>query len=349
MVRTKRLVILSLIVFVSTLGLGLARPVHSLPVGTQFNHIVVIAMENQNYGEVIGSRFAPFINGLAAQGSTISNYHSYGQNITGCSAGCYEALTAGQIVGADNWCPVASSPCSSVDNVAHQLQMVNLTWAAFCEDDCPRGADHFPFIGYSNICVRNGAGFSFPSASGSSCASPNFYDPQDLLGASKPYKSVMPNAGDSLFINYLNSPSPANLIFFTPTDYHNMHSDTVKTGDNYLHSLLVGAGGTFSNPNPGTVFSTSLFKQPGTLLYLWWDEYDPSPNLEYGTMIKVGYTSTGGYDEYDSLHTIEANRGLPYLAPTVASNTGMVDIFSTGGGIAPPSASLTTSTISRRI
>lgn len=343
----KRIVILSVIVFLSTLSLGLVRPAHSQPVGSQFNHIVIIAMENQNYGQVIGSRFAPFINSLAAQGATISNYHSYGQNITGCSAGCYEALTAGQIVGGDGWCPVASSPCSSANNIAYQLQTAGLTWAAFCEDNCPRGVDHFPFIGYSDICVRNGPGFAFPSSNGPSCSSPNFYDPQDLLGGSKPYKAVEPNAGDSLFINYLNSSNPANYIFFTPTDSHNMHSDTVKTGDNYLHSLLVGAGGTLANPNPGTVFSTTLFKQPGTLLYIWWDEYDPSPNVEYGTMIKVGYTSTSGYDEYNSLHTVEANWGLPFLTPVVASDTGMVDIFTTGGGVAPLSASFTTSTITR--
>jgi len=140
------------------------------------------------------------------------------------------------------------------------------------------------------------------------------------------FGSVMSNAGNTAFIDYLNSANPANYIWFTPTDNHNMHSTSVSTGDNYITSLLVGTG-TISNPSSGTVFSTSLFKQLGTFLYIWWDEYDPSPNVEYGSMIKVGYTSTGGYTEYNSLHTIEANWALPYITSVVSSDSSMSDIF----------------------
>src|SRR6266852_2363052 len=136
----------------------LAQPatVSAAPTGSNFNHIVIIAMENQNYGSVIGSSSAPFINSLAGQGSTISNYHSYGQNINGCSAGCYEAFTSGQQSHSDGWCPRASSPCYTIPNIADQLSTAGLTSAMFCEDGCPRGADHFPWIAYAstwNSCV----------------------------------------------------------------------------------------------------------------------------------------------------------------------------------------------------
>src|ERR1700745_844486 len=101
--------------------LSLPSAASATPAGSNFNHIVIIAMENQNYGSVIGSSSAPFINGLAALGSTISNYHSYGQNINGCSAGCYEAFTSGQQSHSDSWCPRASSPCYTIPNIADQL------------------------------------------------------------------------------------------------------------------------------------------------------------------------------------------------------------------------------------
>ncbi|HEX4919326.1 MAG TPA: PKD domain-containing protein, partial [Candidatus Bathyarchaeia archaeon] len=120
----------------------------------------------------------------------------------------------------------------------------------------------------------------------------------------------------------------ANYIWFTPTDSHNMHDNSVSTGDAYLQNLLVGTG-TIANPGSGSVLASSLFKSPGTFLYLWWDEYDPSPNVEYGSMIKVSFTSTGGYDEYDSLHTIEANWGLPYITSVVSADSGMTNIFGT--------------------
>jgi PKD repeat protein len=44
-------------------------------------------------------------------------------------------------------------------------------------------------------------------------------------------------------------------------------------------------------------------------------------------MIKIGYTSTGGYTEYNSLHTIEANWGLPYITSVVSGDSSMSDIF----------------------
>jgi PKD repeat protein len=107
-----------------------------------------------------------------------------------------------------------------------------------------------------------------------------------------------------------------------------MHDNSVSSGDAYVKTLLVGTG-TISSPSANSVLGSSLFKTPGTFLYLWWDEYDPSPNVEYGRMIKVGYTSTGGYTEYNSLHTIEANWGLPYITSVVSGDSSMSDIVGT--------------------
>src|SRR6267143_1760226 len=297
--------------------LSMPATASAAPTGTNFTHIVVIAMENQNFGSVIGSSSAPFINNLASQGATISNYHSYGQNINGCSAGCYEAFTSGQQAHSDGWCPRASSPCYTISNIADQLHTAGLTSAMFCEDGCPRGADHFPWIAYTstwNSCVTG----SFTCSGQTGTAG-------DAL-----YASSSSN-GNSAFINYLNGASPANYVWFTPTDSHNMHDNSVSSGDAYVQTLLVGTG-TISSPSSNSVLGSSLLKTPGTFLYLWWDEYDPSPNVEYGSMIKVGYTSTGGYTEYNSLHTIEANWGLPYITSVVSGDSSMSDIF---GSVVP--------------
>src|SRR5690349_2089545 len=240
---------IGLVLFSLPSGASAASP------GSNFNHIVIIAMENQNYGSVIGSSSAPFINSLAALGTTVSNYHSYGQNIGGCSAGCYEAFTSGQQSHSDGWCPRASSPCYNISNIADQLHTAGLTSAMFCEDGCPRGADHFPWIAYTstwNQCVTG----SF-TCNGSQTGSAG----NVLYGSSS-------SNGNSAFINYLNGASPANYIWFTPTDSHNMHDNSVSSGDAYLQTLLVGTG-TISNPSSNSVLGSSLFKTPGTFLYLW--------------------------------------------------------------------------------
>jgi len=101
-------------------------------------------MENQNYGSVIGSSSAPFINSLAGLGSTIRTITVTARNINGCSAGCYEAFTSGQQAHSDSWCPEHQAPATQSPNIADQLHTAALTSAMFCEDGLPRGADHFP-------------------------------------------------------------------------------------------------------------------------------------------------------------------------------------------------------------
>jgi len=57
-----------------------------------------------------------------------------------------------------------------------------------------------------------------------------------------------------------------------------------------------------------------LFTNPSfhTLLWIWWDEYDPSPNIQYGTMIHKGFISTSNnWDEYSQLRMIENTGAYP--------------------------------------
>jgi len=124
-----------------------------------------------------------------------------------------------------------------------------------------------------------------------------------------------------------------------------MHDNSISTGDSYLKSLLIGSG-TLSNPASGSLLASSVFTTTSyrTMLYIWWDEYDPSPNIQYGSMLKEGYVSTNkNYDEYASLHTIEANWGLPYLTSAVSGAPYMSDVF---GGSAPGALSATSDSLS---
>ena len=309
-----RLARVSLLLALSVLSIALVasmRPPAAAPAGLQFDHIVIIAMENQNYGSVIGSSSAPFINSLAAQGTTIPNYHSYGanafsgDNINGCSAACYVAL----ISGSDNGVSDGYSCCLTGITLVDQLQSAGLTWQAYCESGCPRGNDHFPFTGFA-----------------SDANSPNIFTGSSVTTGQ--------------FIASANSASPPNLLWFTPTDNHNMHDNSVSSGDSYLKKFLVG-NGTVLTPAPGSILASSLFanSQYRTLLYLWWDEYDPSPNVEYGSMIKKGFTSTASYDEFSSLRMLETNWNLGTLVNS-AKALPISDIFGTIGPL-PLSASFT--------
>ena len=306
------------------------RPVSAAPTGTYFDHIVIIAMENTPYQSVFGTgsstncptSSAPFLCSMLPVSSTIPSMGNYGatsadsNDFNGCSAACYVGFMFGYTYGVSDG--YSFSSVSGNPQFVNSLSSAGLSWQAYCENGCPRGADHFPFSG-SN---------AFTSS-----------------------------VTTSTFVSAANSASPPSFLWYTPTDGHNMHDVSVSTGDSYLQSFLVGSG-SISSPASGSLLASNVFTNPNyrTLLYLWWDECggnngscdgnNDAPNLLYGTPVKKGYVSpdTTGIDEYASIWTIENNWGFAPLAQgdTAAKNSGYQfnDIFNSGTPL-PLSASFT--------
>jgi len=272
--------------------------------GTYFDNVVVVAMENQNYADVMGtgtgSSNAPFITSMLNIGATVPLYHGYGaagRSINGCSAGCYTA----EISGSDQGISDGYSCCINAPTLMDSMASAGMTWQGYCESGCPRGNDHFPFTGFNSI--HN---------------SPNIF------------------AGSSIstvnFVAAANSASPPDFLWFTPTDGHNMHDNSIQTGDTYLHNFLVGSTGSLGSPASGSLLASNIFLSGHrTLLILWWDEYDPAPILFYEPgVVKLAYVSSSDvYDEYSILHLIEDNWGLSTLTANDAAAASMTEIFGT--------------------
>jgi len=303
-ILTLKAILLVVIMIIGITALAIpAVPNAHAAAGTSFDNIVIVAMENQNYASVMatgtGSTSAPFIASMLAQSSTIPNYHGYGaagRSINGCSAGCYTAL----ISGSDQGISDGYSCCINAPTLVDKMTTAGLTWQAYCESGCPRGNDHFPFTGFTTTST-----------------SPNIFTGGSVSIAD--------------FVAAANSASPPNLLWFTPTDNHNMHDNSVQTGDSYLHNFLVGSTGSLASPASGSLLASNLFK-PGhrTMLLLWWDEYDPAPILFYGTMIKQAFISTSNvYDEFSILHLFENNWALSTLTSNDAAASPMSEIYGT--------------------
>ena len=156
------LLLASLLFLIPPLPLSHATPA---PVGLSFDHIIIIAMENSNYAD-LNDTWTPFLMSLAPYAANMSNFIP-NQNINNCSAGCYQAFTSGQQTVNDNWCDGSQGkmpPClsggSGTNNIANELNSSFASAAMFCEDSCPRHADHFPWMGYSNTynsCITTSA------------------------------------------------------------------------------------------------------------------------------------------------------------------------------------------------
>src|SRR5260370_19772010 len=236
-------VVVVAVAIVSLIFLSSTGNVAAVPAGTNFDHVVIIAMENTAYASVFGSGTvsscptgnAPFLCSMLPLSSTLPNYNSYGATVAdandfnGCSAACYVGLMLGYTYGVSDVYSF-SSVRSNPQFVASMASM-GVSWQAYCESGCPSGADHFPFSGAN----------TFTSSSVST----------------------------SGFITVANSATPPNFLWCSPTDSHNMHDVSVSTGDSYLRSFLVGSG-SITNPASGSLLASNIFTNTSyrTLLYL---------------------------------------------------------------------------------
>jgi hypothetical protein len=124
-----------------------------LPQATS-SHVVTIVMENKEYGDVIGSSEAPYVNRLARRYGLATASYGVGQP----SLPDYLALTSGSTHGIASDC----TDCHvRARNIVDQLSAARLTWKAYMEDmptPCFRGASaggyakkHDPFVYYDDV------------------------------------------------------------------------------------------------------------------------------------------------------------------------------------------------------
>jgi hypothetical protein len=142
-------------------GCGQARPgpplehgkTASLP-SSRASHVVVIVMENAEFGSVIGSRRAPYVNALARRYGLLTRSYA----IRHPSLPNYLALTSGSTHGISSDC----TGCSvSAPNIVDQLEAAGISWRAYMEGlphSCYLGAGaggyakkHDPFAYYTDV------------------------------------------------------------------------------------------------------------------------------------------------------------------------------------------------------
>jgi hypothetical protein len=193
-----------------------------------FSHVFVIVMENHEYGSVIGSSAAPYINGLAAGYGLATNYSAASHP----SLPNYLALTAGSTFGIASDCTTCYVNST---NIADQVEASGRSWKAYMEDmpsPCFTGGwsgnyamKHDPFMYYNDI--RNNP---------ARCAA-----------------HVVPF---SQFWGDMSSGQVPNFVWITPNMCNDMHDCSVSTGDAWLRSVVPTITGSGAFRNSGALFIT---------------------------------------------------------------------------------------------
>jgi hypothetical protein len=172
-------------------------------------HIAVMVLENAEYSEVIGSRSAPFINGLARRYGLATQTYA----VSHPSLPNYLALTGGSTFGIESDCTDCSVPGAGL---AGQLDTRDISWKAYMEDlphPCFTGASaggyakkHDPFMYYRGLVARR-----------AEC------------------ERVVPL--DQLSVDERAHALP-DFIWITPNLCHDMHDCGLSTADRFLARLL---------------------------------------------------------------------------------------------------------------
>jgi hypothetical protein len=172
-------------------------------------HVAVVVMENTEYGDVIGSSSAPYINGLARTYGLATRSYA----VTHPSLPNYLALTGGSTFGISSDCTDCSVPGAGLGG---QLQARHISWKAYMEElphPCFTGAGaggyakkHDPFVYYRALVGNRAA-----------C--------QKVVPLSALYRD---EASHSL----------PTFIWITPDLCHDMHDCDLRTGDRFLAGLL---------------------------------------------------------------------------------------------------------------
>src|SRR5947208_2023675 len=252
-----------------------------------FDQLVVVLMENKNLNEVYGP--APYMTQLADQYSFSQGWSS----ITNPSQPNYIAIMGASTfgVGGDGNHPNLNHPTlvDLIETSGHTWNAIAEGSGSGCSINPDRGEDHFPFLSYTTI-----------TGNAARCANLHSGGPADVVTAL--------NAG-------------TNFIWFTPNDGHNMHDNSVSSGDAWIQSWV-----------PGLL--TAMAGKKAALI-LMFDEAYTSPPYIYmsfsGPATKLAYKSTASYSHYSLAKLLEDVWGGGSLGQGDVNAPSPLEFFNAGG------------------
>ncbi len=266
-----------------------AEPGRSATTPPDFDHVVVLVMENKEYEQIIGSGQAPYINSLA-DGYALAT-HFYG--IRHPSLPNYLALLGGSTFG-------VTTDCTSCHvkgrNLVDQLETAGISWKGYmggmphaCYDAAGSGTyakRHNPFMYFTDI-----------------------YRNRDRCRRVQPIENMLTDIRNDRLPQY---------SFVSPDLCKDMHDCSVGGGDRYLSRLvpkIIGALGT-----DGVLFLTfdegssdagcCRFAHGGHIA-----------TVVAGPAVASPSRRPMAYDLYSILRTIEEAWGLPLLRKANCSCT----------------------------
>lgn len=245
------------------------------------DHVVIVMLENEGYGSIIGNSNAPYINSLASDPTNAVFTESHA--LTHPSQPNYLMLYSGNNQGVTNDNNITNAPFST-PNLGANLISAGYTFKGYSED--------LPSVGsltyYSANYARKHAPWTNWQGTG------NNRVPSSV---NQPF-SAFPTNFNSL----------PDVSFVIPNQSHNMHDPPSDP------ALAIANGDAWISANLAAYITWA--KTHNSLLILTFDEDGGSTANRITTIFMGGVVQGGNYsnyiDHYNVLRTLEDMYGLPY-------------------------------------
>ena len=246
-----------------------------------YRHVYLIVMENHEYGSIVGSSSAPFINRLIASGGLVTRMTA----VAHPSEPNYIALTSGGTQG------VSSDGAYDLDvpNLFDQVEAGGRTWHVYAQ-------------GFPGNCSTAGLTGSVTDGPGAAGEYARKHDPAIS------YVSIRRNPGRCAHITGLVGfdPAAADLALIVPNQTNDMHSSSIEAGDSFLATFVPAITGS-------AAFAESV-------LVITWDEGVTNDGggghiatIVLGAGIPAGSRFDASTTHYSILRTIEDAWSLGHL------------------------------------
>ena len=259
-----------------------------------FAHVYVLVLENEEYGSLVGSSKAPYLNSLIAKYGLATDYNA----VAHPSQPNYLALFSGSTQGVtdDNSHDLAST------NLADQLEAGGKTWNVFAQDypgGCFAAATH----------AGNGGGIG---AAGTYARKHN---------PAISFTDIASDPARCARIVDLSQfdPAASDFSLIVPNECNDMHSCSVSIGDAFLQSFVP------------RITSDAAFAK--SVLFITTDEGTSDTGgggrvatVVVSPLVSAGFTSATPYDHYSLLRTIEDSWNLGCLGQA-CSAVNMAEFF----------------------
>ena len=271
------------------------------PLVPNFQHIVIVVFENEEFGSVVGNSKMPYFNKLARSYTLLTQYYA----VTHPSLPNYIAMIGGDTLGITFDCTSCRVVPDDTQSLPDLVEASGRTWKTYQEDmpsPCYSGAEyrkygmkHNPFIYFMPI----------------------------RLDAQRCNRSIVPLTQLSLDIAAGAFP---NFIFVTPNMCNDAHDCDVRTADTWLEGFM-------NRLMPPLDQSDQPY-----LIVLTWDEGQGNHSccglpaqaggriatILVSPQAKSGFQDSTPYTHYSLLKTIAAAWGLPYLKHAADPQTSIM-------------------------